>query len=90
LRGCRLYEDEKPPIPTFSPRGNGNKTPGTGDKNCGEAKKVQTVTIAPSIAKSRNSSDSDDERPKRTFGFHLYARQKDLPYMRFDSSLEGE
>jgi hypothetical protein len=39
--------------------------------------------------KSRNSSHSDDEdKAKRTFGFHLYARQKELPYMRFDSPLE--
>jgi hypothetical protein len=33
MRGCRLYEDEKPPIPTLSPRKSvlGNKI--LGDKN---------------------------------------------------------
>jgi hypothetical protein len=37
LRGCRLYGEEKPPIPAFSPHRSGNKTPG--EKNGEQGKK---------------------------------------------------
>ena len=33
LRGCRLYEDEKPPIPTLSPQKSGHGNKNVGEKN---------------------------------------------------------